>query len=494
MSLKGSITALVGSRPVYNQAGCYYEGVVDEVFASEKLRQLLGDTGRRYRINHARTPVDVMLERTEVNGIEAESDAVVAVIQQSWDDNQLGLEAKDVHRRAYEFGDSYLIGWEDEDLPGGVSLYAHDPRTVRVFYDPQRPRVKSHAIHLWLEDSETDEKGGRWRVNVYTTTEVQQWMSEGLATDAQGNVIIEPEDTKWVEWEDPEGKIPAVIPHDWRVVPVFHFRTDRPYGRPEHRDAYGPQDIINKVWSTIMALVDYHAGPQRYIQTESGLSGKRPPELGPEQIMAEQTGVPATEAQGLDDSSRLETGPSELWLLSGQGITVGEFSPADPNGLLSVQTEAIKEMAAVTDIAVSRFTRTGDAPSGESYRQEDKPLTDKVKDRQAIFGVTWTEVFEFILRVKGITTTTPPTVAWAPPTSYDDGDSWETANLQIEAGVPRAQVLKERAYSDDDIERWGVPDTYTAPQPVTIPAVAYDDGDNTDPAQAAGDEAQEATE
>lgn len=31
------------------------------------------------------------------------------------------------------------------------------------------------------------------------------------------------------------------------VIPVFHLRTDRPYGEPCHRGFYGPQDTVNKL-------------------------------------------------------------------------------------------------------------------------------------------------------------------------------------------------------------------------------------------------------
>ena len=52
-----------------------------------------------------------------------------------------------------------------------------------------------------------------------------------------------------VDWEahfdDPADPWPLVNPYG--QVPVFHFRTDEPYGHPEHEGFYGPQDLIHKL-------------------------------------------------------------------------------------------------------------------------------------------------------------------------------------------------------------------------------------------------------
>src|SRR4051812_16531808 len=113
-----ALDALRLSQPFYEEAHEYFVGDIQEVFSSQKLRQLIGPTGDRYRVNFARTPVDVLLERTTMNGITSSDDAAVALLTTVWDDNELGQEAKDLHRMTYEYGDAYLIAWPNEDLPG----------------------------------------------------------------------------------------------------------------------------------------------------------------------------------------------------------------------------------------------------------------------------------------------------------------------------------------------------------------------------------------
>jgi len=477
MSLKGSIKALVAARPAYDEAKAFFEGEVDEVIASQKLRKLLGDQGKHFRVNHARTPVDVMLERTEITAITSENDNARTVCNQAWEDNQLGLEAKDIHRRAYEFGDAYLIGWSDEELPGGVSFYAHDPQEVRVFYDPQRPRVKSHAIHTWLMDSPTDESGGSYRVNVYYPDRVEQYISANEVTRPDGSKIKSIQECEWGYYVTEDSDEQGVVENPWGVIPVFHFRTDRPYGRPEHKDAYGPQNIINKTWTTLMGSVDYHGFPQRYIQTDDAVNAA-PENLTPDQAM---NGDATPDAQSDFDPAYLTpTGPSELWLLSGKNIKVGEFDPPEAKPLLDVIESALKQMSSVTDIPAARFDRSGDTPSGESYRMQDAPLNNKVTDREAQFSVTWREALQFVLLVNDVDAIAD--VVWAPPADYTDHDSWETANEQIDAGVPAAQVLRERAYRQEDIEKWGVTEqsarTDDSPVRVTQPETRDTSGAN----------------
>jgi len=42
-----------------------------------------------------------------------------------------------------------------------------------------------------------------------------------------------------------------------KKLPVFHFRNDPPYGQPEHKGFYGPQDAIDKLIISHVAGVDY---------------------------------------------------------------------------------------------------------------------------------------------------------------------------------------------------------------------------------------------
>lgn len=432
--------------PVYDEDAQYYDGTTPEVITSHRLRQLFESaTLDAFRVNYARTPVDVLLERTQIQGINCSDPAASAVLDQVWDDNQLGLEAKDVHRMAYEFGDAYVIGWPDEELASGVSAYAHDPRNVRIFYDPQRPRTKSHAIHRWMEqgDPANGLSEGLWlRVNLYYPDFVEQWVSERRI-----DPLIDGSTTAIIPEIVPYAAEPYIESPTPGIIPVFHFRTQRPYGRSELEDAKGPQNMLTKLCTTMMVSVDYAGYPQRYVTTDSALSapsGDAFSHMGP---LPDDPDLPD---EGLSDDSAMEAGPGSTWLLSGASVKVGQFTAAETMNFLNAIHSLIKQMSAVTDIPLHYFDRTGDMPSGESFRRAETPLTNKVEDRESLFGVTWHEFFDYCLAVNRL----PPSDAqpmWAPPTVWIDLESWQTAILELQAGVPLDQVLRERGFTEDQI-------------------------------------------
>jgi hypothetical protein len=452
-----ALDALTLAQPRYETAESYYLGLIDEVFSSQKLRDIIGPTGYRYRVNFARTPVDVLLERTTMNAITCSDAGALATLNTVWDANELGLEAKDLHRQTYEFGDSYLIAWPSDEIEGGVEAYAHDPMNVRVFYDPQQPRRKSHAVHTWVEPgSEANGLGeGIWqRVAIYWPDYAEQWVSRERIDSGtvlgQASVLMgtEQEYVPYVvDGANEDGTIENPVPG---IIPVFHFRTGRPYGRPEHADAYGPQDMINKLNITMMTSVDFAGFPQRYVLTDSAL---QPDALEDNFGPPPDGAIHSTEQQdlpGVSQDSSLRAGPGETWFLSGARLSVGQFQVSETQNFLNATESLIKQMASVTDVPGYYFDRSGQMPSGESFRRAEAPLNKKLDDRLAMLGVTWHEFFDYALAVNG-QSAPDAFLTFDPPEVYSDKESWDTAVVQQSAGVSQEQTLRERGYSDEMI-------------------------------------------
>jgi hypothetical protein len=468
--VSAALLALAADHPRYEEAEEYYLGQTAEFFASRRLQRLIGDAGSAYRINFARTPVDSLLEKTQIQGITGAGDTTY--LDDAWDANELGLEAKDIHRRAYEFGDAYLIGWPDDTLPGGVSLYCHDPRDVKVFYNPSRPREKSHAVHVW-SDTVEDRDGLFLRVNLYWPEYVEQFISTAridndrvagidggpLIAAGQGGVI---DLVPYVSDDAPEGVIVNPVPG---TIPVFHFRTQRPYGRPEHADAYGPQNALNKLIINMMATVDYAGFPQRYVTTDSAMEpGPVDDGLGPIDPNLTELDL----AQRMSNDSQMEAGPGTTWLLSGSKVGVGQFAVAETTNFLNAIESVIKQMSVVTDTPGHYFDRSGQMPSGESFRRAEAPQNAKLADREAQFGVTWHEVFQYIADVNG-KGDTDAQVSWAPPTVQLDLESWQTAQAQIATGIPKDQTWRERGYSEELVDEWLAAEAAAPPPPPPVP-------------------------
>lgn len=435
--LMRGLDELEDNQQKYHDGEQYFMGTTPEYFASARLARALLATGTQFRVRMAKVPVDAVANRLEIEAVTVtDSDELTNMVQNEvWDANNLLLESPAIHRKTAMFGDSYVIVWPGEE-EGSVQVFYNSPYNVRVIYEEEDPQKKAFAIKCWDQDSDSNTETGLKRANLYYDDVIEKWVTKvGSKGDKEAD---------WVEWEDDEdASWPVENPYG--QVPVFHFRNDRPYGTPEHEAAYGPQDAINKIVTTQMGTIDYHGFPQRYALTDPNVESDEAADFGDDDLEAEDiTG----------GTSSLKAGPGELWWL--QGVkAAGQFAVADPNAFLLPLDRYIRMMATVTETPLHLFDPQGDVPSGESLRTAEAPLIKKVINRQQHLAATWSEVFEFSVKVlTGKDVAGLVDVRWAPPASIDDRDSWQTAQLKLTVGVPLHQVLLEQGYTEDQVEEW----------------------------------------
>lgn len=437
------IECLADARPGYDKAAAYFDGNVPEVFSSLRLRRALAAEGLDFRINFAKTPVTAVANRLKITAVSSPDEAQNQALAALWKANELDIEAPDTHTKTCELGDGYLFVLPVEDDSGnvtGLEMYYNSPTTVRVVYREDRPREIAFAIKRWTERKHL-------RAEVVYGDHTERWTTKPGARGDQA--------ADWDPWpaddEDPES---WSIPHSWDFDqnPVFHFRTARPYGTPEHYSAYGAQNAVTKLTTTHMGVVDYQGAPQRYALTETRDTDTS--DLDPSDFDDEDWPVDAnaTGPTDIGDDSSLKSGPGEMWLLRGfKGV--GQFDPADPAAFLDPADWYVRALAHVTDTPAHMFDITGDAPSGESLRRKEAPLVDKVKERQKLFGATWTAAFTFALRLLGFTDPVVD-VRWAPAATVDDVQGWQVVAAKITAGVPPSQALVEAGYRQEQVDAW----------------------------------------
>lgn len=435
------IEELTEARPAYDQAALYYDGKVPEVFSNARLRRALMAHHIDFDLNFAKTPVDAVTDRLEIAGITGQNDEVTALISKIWQDNQLDLEMPDTFRRAGEYGDAYLIVLPVEDETGvtvRVEMFYNSPQTVRVIYAEDNPRRKAYTIKRWCE-------GRTQRAELYYDDRTERWTTDpGCRGDKPAD---------WRPWPaDPADPESWVLPHEWGEQPVFHFRTDRPYGTPEHYGAYGPQNAITKLQSTHMGTVDYQGAPQRYALTETSTTDTSDLEPGD---FDDGDWPPAEQGLGPSDSgddSSLKAGPGEMWLLRGYKA-VGQFDAANPSVFLDPILFNVRAMAQICTTPLHLFDPSGEQPSGQSVRAQDAPFTKKVANRQLSYGATVREAFVFALRRLGVEDPIV-TIHWKPAETVDDVEGWQTVQAKITAGVPRRQALIEAGYRAEQVDAW----------------------------------------
>lgn len=408
--IKVAIDAIVQRRDHYLTAESYYDGVQNEIFTNQVWLKLFRQDHKHYRFNFAKTVVDAVANRLEIANVMGMTKKANDEINKIWEKNDLHIDSNEIHRNALIYGDSYAIVWTDNN--GQVTIDYNSPLTTVVIYDYENPRVKLFGAKMWQT---LDPEGKNMtRLNMYYPDRIEKYAMFGEVESlisASGFIPME------------------VIQNPWGEVPIFHFRTIKQYGRPEHLDAYGPQDAINKMMATHMTTVDYQGAPQRYALSSGG--------NGSEYEDFDETGT-ADENLG-----RLKNGPGELWYL--KGVTkVGEFQPADHKAFTEPVTEFVKSMASITSTPIHYFESSGRIPSGEALRTAEAPLIKKIQDRQMSFGSAWRSMFRFVLSIEGIDSDVQ--VKWQPAESLASLDAWEVAVKKRVVGVSLEQVLIEMGY------------------------------------------------
>lgn len=440
--LMHGVAELRATRAAYDQAEVYYDGKVPEVFTSVRLRRALAAHNIDFNLNFAKTPVNAVTNRLKIASVTSPDDATNTLISKIWQDNQLNLEMKNLFRRAGEYGDAYLMVVPVENETGEVvrvDMFYNSPQTVRVIYDEENPRRKKFTIKKWCD-------GPYLRVELYYDDHIERWTT---GKDSKGEKAAD-----WNPWPaDPEEPESWTIDHDWNEQPVFHFRTDRPYGVPEHFGAYGPQNAITKLQATHMGTVDYQGAPQRYALTETATTDTSDLEPGD---FDDDDWPPNGNGTGPSDSgddSSLKAGPGEMWLLRGYK-SVGQFDAANPDVFLDPINFNVRAMAQITETPLRMFDpQSTSQRSGVSFQEEDSPFISKIEDRQTGYGSEAHAAFVFALRRLGIPDPVV-TIDWVPARSVSSAEGWQTVKAKIDAGVPRRQALMEAGYRAEQVDAW----------------------------------------
>jgi hypothetical protein len=431
--------ALVKARPDYERAEEFYCGKVEEEYSSVAVARLL----RRFNLdnlptfNFAHIAVDAITDMLHLNSVTTEDNTLDVVLDDLNDLNDLNEEFPILLLNACKYGDAYLMVWPSSDAEGnpvGVTMRCKDPLTVRVFYGEEDPTHKARAIQSWEEGAKAELVV---RANLYYPDRVERYVHQGKV----------PQDPKRAKWQPYTGDdAPAVVPNPFGEVPFFHYRTARPYGVPLHVNAYGPQLAINKLISSHLATVDYQSFPQRYalVDPAADLSGPQSNDFDEEHPLDGED--PETAGQ-----SQLDASPNALWNLQGYK-EVGQFEAADPRNFLAPLDRYIKALAQVTGIPMHAFDSTGDAISGESRREANEPIYDRVEHLQESFGATHRRAYQFALQILG--EDADVSVTWKPARRIDDKEGWETIKLKIELGIPKDVVFAEAGYLASDIDAW----------------------------------------
>lgn len=440
--LQLGLDELKDSYEAYETADAYARGQSPEIFTSPALRTALKRALRGYRHNFARLAITTVEKRLALAGFSVPNDdASTNLIEEIISTNELWQETRGIHNRVLTYGDYYVLAWPNQD--GDPIVYPCGPDTTRIVYDIETQREAQFGIRSWTETQKagSDHQIKINRASLYYENRIEKY--------------FQPQQGQWQEFHVEGEEWPLVNEYD--VMPLFHFRTARPYGEPEHLYAYGPQDAITKLILTHMSSVDYLGFPQRYalIDPESAVG------------TSDLSGFSEDDADEDDQAvAGLRQGPGELWALRAQ--SVGQFDAASAKDFLDSLNFYVRAMAQLTQTPVYNFDFSGEIPSGEARRIADAPQKAKASEHMRSLGATWQSVIAFCVLIKA-GKEVDVVVDWLKDEVVGDKSWWETAHLRHERNIPNSIILSEAGYTEDQIEEMGkVSETGVdkAPEPI----------------------------
>jgi len=424
------------------------------------------------------------------------SDAATKALAQVMKANEMESRYRDWNRKTLRDGDGYIIVWPDETrAPGaqpeltrdvdptdgtaaapatGVNITYGDPRTCRMFYDPQNPRIKLFFAMMW-ETTLAGEKKPRIRIDLFYPDRIEKWVSgpgTRQKTAKEFKPYLDPDDDGDNDYpgsgDDEDGDTaPAAVwpmPNPYGQIPAWHLRTAYEYGKPVHANAFALQDGISKLIEMLMVTIDFQGYPQRYAIQEAdslGTQSIREDPLAehspadwdrdPAVTMYSTSSIPPG-AVSNETGSEYEANPGAMQIYKGFK-EVSQFSTADPNAFLEPFKQLILSIATTTGTPLWKFSGIGaQTPSGEMLKIAESPLVQHALDLMPLLGAPPQEAYEFALSILGITATVK--ISWANPATSDLMEIWQLVKTKIELGVPRDVAFMQAGISEAQAQEW----------------------------------------
>ena len=407
--LQIAVSNLSAKKMRYDKLWRYYDGEAPLVYTSERLREVFSGLDARFTENWCAVVVDSVLDRMElrtpnISGDDATSAQLAAI----WEQTGLVDDEYTIHEDVAVTGESFVIAWPDEDdMP---QAFHNDARLCHAEYDSENPRRLRFAAKWWNTD------GGFVRLTLYYPDRLEYYVSK-----REYKVGEEPSAKAFEPWGDE-----PVAVNPYGMIPVFHFRSNRRKVKSQLESVWSIQDMANKLWSDCMVAAEFGAFPQRYVISMAGVKG-------------------------------LKAAPNSIWdLVAGedgtQGTTAGQFQATNLQNYLDAITQLVRDIGTISSTPRHFFYAQGGDPSGEALIAMESPLSKKVQRLEATLEPTWRDLAAFLLSLDGTVVNSQDIVAeYMPGETVQPRTQAEIRKLNVEAGIPIDNVLRDEGWTADDL-------------------------------------------
>lgn len=429
--LEEGLAELAAKRMDIDNYWMYYHDEQPVRWHNDKMRDLFKDLDTSFNLNLCRMAINAPLNRLWVEswGEDRHKDL--------WQELRLDREQKRIYKHALVAGESYVIGWKADGQPLRAGF--NDARNVALFFDAEDPKIKRHAVKLWVDNNDVG------RAIVYYPEYTVRLVAPPIFSKAirtrsslQEKGLSFPNDSPTrfaadmfeIDTIDPGG------PHSMGEVPVWRFSPDLWNPESKLADLTSPQDVINKLRANKMVASEAGAFPQRiYLTTQ---------DLNPRDLVAE-----ARTALRLDPGDR-ET-PTRI-----------EQFDATPliNYDQSIESE-IEHFFTVAHLPKNLLRASGADASGDSFRSAEGPFQEMIRDIETNFAYSWIDMMHALT---GGTEWSKP--EWQDARINNSESQAREFKMLVEAGMPTAfAAIKAFQWSLEEAKEAGLKETVE--QPVT---------------------------
>lgn len=400
--LEKAYTALTEKQGKTRKNRDYYDGKQPLVYSTERLKEAFGDKFARFNQNWCSVVVDSTLDRMALDEFDVLKNVTAdELLDVFWSENDLSLDADEVHRDALIQGESYVIVWKNDK--GGIELYHNPANMCHIFYRADNPKIKSFAAKWFKGD-----KDGFWHITLYYPDRLEYYVTQSKDAPTSAGAF---------KSEKASAKNP------FGTIPVFHFRCPS-----ELQNILTVQDAVNKLFADMMVAAEFGAFKQRYVISNS-------------------------------DTAQLKNGPNQIWEIpagdgTGQQTSVGEFQGEDLAKFLDGIDKLANYVSIATRTPKNYLTEVGAGISGDALIAMEAPLVKKVGKRIKAFSKTWKEVAAFVLQLSGQRAekrTIQP--VWERTRSEQPLAELQAIQFGVSAGIPLVTILRWQGKTKAEIQQ-----------------------------------------
>lgn len=387
----------------------YYDGNQPLRYSTERLRQAFDQIRPKFRQNWCAVVINAVLDRMELYGWSTADETMNAILSDVWSETGLSLESNEVHESALVCGESFLIGWKEDNMP--IEFYFNDPRRAAVFYDDDRPKYKRYGAKWWDADDGC-------HMLLYYPDRLERYIARGAQmadlrnTDSASPFVLEQN---------------GIVPNPYGMIPVFHFRNSLRSKQSELKNVTEIQDAINKLFCDLMVTAEFGAFPARYVISSA-------------------------------DIETLKNAPNQIWDLPAgiegmQPTQVGTLEAANLANYSGQIESLAQSISSITRTPRHYFEHQGAQISGEALITMEAPLVKKVEQKRELYGDVWQEVAQFALSVYGYTVRKSDIQPqWGRAEADQPLTEAQIIKTNCDSGLPLKSALRIGGYTQAEID------------------------------------------